>query len=71
MENLILYQPRKIWYVDAEQYESFREVVFVKFYHNEKFIAEIEDNEPTKFFMTRYEFNKYFRKFLLEMLGEI
>lgn len=66
-----LYQPRKILYVDAEYYESFQEVAFVKFYHDENFLALIEDNEPTKFFMTGYKFNKYFRKVLLEKFGEI
>lgn len=71
MAHLKLYQPRKILYVDAEYYESFQEVAFVSFYDNDKFIVTIEDNEPTKFFMTRYKFNKYFRKVLLEKFGEI
>ena len=49
MEHLNLYKPNKIWYVDVEHYESFREVAFVAFYGKDKFLALIEDNEPTKF----------------------
>lgn len=64
-----LYKPNKIWYVDVEHYESFREVAFVAFYGKDKFLALIEDNEPTKFFTTGYKFNKYFRKVLIEKFG--
>ena len=67
---MILYQPRKIWYVDSDHYKIFKEVELTYFYNTDDFIVVIEDNEPTKFLMTGYKFNKYFRKILLEKFGE-
>ena len=68
---MILYQPRKIWYVDSDHYKNFKEVLLVHFYNTDDFImVEIEDNEPTTFFLTGNKFNKYFRKILLEKFGE-
>lgn len=72
MVHLKLYKSRKIWYIDFDYYKDFEQFSLINNSTNLKdVLGEIEGNEPTKFIMTGYKFNKYFRKFLLEKFGEI
>lgn len=70
---MILYQPRKIWYVDFEFYKLNKDVSLIhKFWNTKDILACVDDNDPVIFHMTREHLtHKYFSKFLLEKLGEI